>query len=76
MILALLVFKLQLTSQPDGGHFASCQFGGARQQSKQYDMSDLWGPQTITQNWNLRTHLKCEYNLKPLNPWELCLLYT
>ena len=50
MILALLVFKLQLTSQPDGGHFASCQFGGARQQSKQYDMSDLWGPQTITQN--------------------------
>jgi len=28
MILALLVFKLQLTPQPDGGHFGFCQCGG------------------------------------------------
>jgi len=27
MILALLVFKLQLTSHPDGGHFVFCQYG-------------------------------------------------
>jgi len=28
MILALLVFKLQLTSHPDDGHFGFCQYGG------------------------------------------------
>jgi len=28
MSLALLVFKLQLTSHPDGGHFGFCQYGG------------------------------------------------
>jgi len=27
MILSLLVFKLELTSQPDGGHFGVCQYG-------------------------------------------------
>ena len=37
MILALLVFKLQLTSQPDGGHFGFCQYGGPVRR-----MSDLW----------------------------------
>ena len=50
MILALLVFKLQLTSHPDGGHFVFCQYGvpmrrrlGAPQKSKQYnDIGDLW----------------------------------
>ena len=28
MILAILVFKLQFTSHPDGGHFGVCQYGG------------------------------------------------
>jgi len=42
MVLALLVFKLQLTSQPDGGHFGFCQYGGPHQKSKQYGMGELW----------------------------------
>jgi len=28
MILAFLFFNLWFTSQPDGGHFGSCQIGG------------------------------------------------
>ena len=41
MSLALLAFKLQLTSHSDGGHFGFCQYGGPHQKPKQFDIADL-----------------------------------
>ena len=55
MSLALLVFKLQLTSHPDGGHFGFCQYGGPMRRpswrpskSKQYDVWCFW--KNLSQN--------------------------
>jgi len=42
MILALLVFKLQLTSHPDGGHFWCCARLGTQQTCKPYGIVDIW----------------------------------
>ena len=44
MFLAHSVFKLQLTSHPDGAHFVCCKYGvlAPVKKSKQYDMGDLW----------------------------------
>jgi len=63
MSLALLVFKLQLTSHPNGGHFGFCQFGGPVRRPS--EIQTVWHGRPVGQSWSFWKNLN---QIIPITP--------